>query len=103
MHSEVSVSADHNQQYRIDLEGALPMPHEEARRWLDDEFMRLECEPLRASGKVLLADKVLTVARAAGPDLLSNDDWLLAFARATQGALAKPVVRIDLQTMAISY
>ena len=43
------------------------------------------------------------VARAAGPDLLSNADWLLAFARATQGALAKPVVRIDLQTMAISY
>ena len=103
MHSEVSVSADNNQQYRIDLEGALPMPHEEARRWLDDEFMRLECEPLRASGKVLLADKVLTVARAAGPVVLADPDWFQKFARATHGALAKAIVRIDLPSMAISY
>ena len=103
MHSEVSVKLAANQEYRFDLEGAEPMAHEAGRRWLDDQFIALDCEPLRASGKVLLADKVLTVARAAGPDLLSNADWLLAFARATQGALAKPVVRIDLQTMAISY
>lgn len=103
MHSEVSVSAERNQEFRFDLESVPPMPQDEARRWLDGEFMRLECEPLRASGKVLLADKVLTVARAAGPDLLSDAAWLQSFARATSGALAKPVVRIDLQAMAISY
>lgn len=103
MHSEVSVSADRNQEFRVDLEGATPMPQDEARRWLDDEFTRLECEPLRASGKLLLADKVLTVARAAGPGLLSDQEWLNSFARATNGALGKPVIRIDLQTMAISY
>ena len=60
MHSEVSVTVDRNQEFRFDLEGHEPMPSDVARRWLDDEFMRLECEPLRASGKVLLADKVLT-------------------------------------------
>ena len=103
MHSEVSVSADNNQQYRIDLEGALPMPHEEARRWLDDEFMRLECEPLRASGKVLLADKVLTVARAAGATLLADPAWSGQFARATVAALARPVVRVDVPGMAVSF
>lgn len=103
MHSEVSVSADRNQEFRVDLEGADAMPQDEARRWLDDEFTRLECEPLRASGKVLLADKVLAVARAAEHGLLSDPAWLKSFARATNGALAKPVVRIDLQAMAISY
>ncbi len=103
MHSQVSVSAERNQEFRFDLEGVEPMAQDEARRWLDDEFMRLECEPLRASGKVLLADKVLAVARAAGPSLLGDAQWLKSFALATNGALAKPVVRIDLQTMAISY
>ena len=79
------------------------MPSDVARRWLDDELTRLECEPLRASGKVLLADKVLTVARAAGPVLLADPDWFQKFARATHGALAKAIVRIDLPSMAISY
>ncbi len=103
MHKQVSISADRNQEFRFDLEDVEPMAQEAARRWLDDEFMRLECEPLRASGKLLLADKVLTVARAAGAELLSDQEWLGQFARATNAALAKPVVRIDLQTMAISY
>ena len=84
MHSEVSVTVDRNQEFRFDLEGHEPMPSDVARRWLDDEFMRLECEPLRASGKVLLADKVLTVARAAGPVLLADPDWFQKFARAPQ-------------------
>lgn len=66
MHSEVSVRLAGNQEFRFDLEGAEPMGHEAGRRWLDDQFTALDCEPLRASGKVLLADKVLTVARAAG-------------------------------------
>ena len=103
MHSEVSVTVDRNQEFRFDLEGHAPMPSDVARRWLDDEFMRLECEPLRASGKVLLADKVLTVARAAGPVLLADPDWFQKFARATHGALAKAIMRIVLPSMAISY
>ena len=103
MHSEVSVTLDMHQQFRADLEGAEPMASDIARRWLDDEFTRLECEPLRASGKVLLADKVLTVARNAGPALLADPEWLKDLARAAKGALGKPVVRIDLQSMAISY
>lgn len=44
------------------------MPNEDARRWLDEQFVANECEPLRASGKVLTADKVLALAQAAGED-----------------------------------
>ncbi len=87
----------------MDLQGAEPMAHEAARRWLDDEFIRLECEPLRASGKVLLADKVLTVAHAAGPQLLSDATWFSAFARATSAALARPTVRVDVPAMAVTF
>ena len=63
MHSEVSVALSPQQEFRFDLEGQEPLSNEAARRWLDEQFTQLECEPLRASGKVLLADKVLVVAR----------------------------------------
>ena len=103
MHSEVSVTVDRNQEFRFDLEGHEPMPSDVARRWLDDEFMRLECEPLRASGKVLLADKVLVVAAAAGASLLGDRAWLADFARATSATLARPVVRVDVQSMTVNF
>ena len=103
MHSEVSVTLAQNQQYRFDLEGAEPMTNEAARRWLDDQFTTLDCEPLRASGKVLLADKVLTVARAAGERLLADPAWSRDFARAASAALAKPVVRVDVPGMAVTF
>lgn len=103
MHREVTVTLALNEEFRFDLEHAQPMANEDARRWLDDEFTRLECEPLRASGKVLLADKVLTVAAAAARPLLSDPDWLAQFARATHAVLTKPIVRIDVPSMTISY
>ena len=103
MHSEVIVTLSPDQEFRLDAQGGQPLSHEDARRWLDDEFLRLECEPLRASGKVLTADKVLTVASAAGAPLLSDPVWSLDFARATSAALAKAIVRVDVPAMAISY
>ena len=103
MHSVVTVSLDSSQEFRFELDGVEPMAHEDARRWLDSEFTRMECEPLRASGKVLMADKVLTVAAAAGAPMLGDRAWMADFARATSAALARPVVRVDVQSMTINY
>lgn len=103
MHSEVSVTLSPEQEFRFDLEGQPSMTSEAARRWLDEQFTQLDCEPLRASGKVLLADKVLTVAHAAGAARLADPQWSLAFARAASAALAKPVVRVDIPAMAVSF
>ena len=103
MHSEVSVQLTGNQEFRFDLEGQEPMTHEGGRRWLDDQFTALDCEPLRASGKVLLADKVLTVAQAAGATLLADRQWSSQFARATVAALTRPVVRVDVAAMAVTF
>lgn len=103
MQNEVIVQLSALEEFRLDLAGAEPMAHEAARRWLDDEFTRLDCEPLRASGKVLLADKVLTIAHAAGAALLSDPTWSHAFAQATCGALARPIVRVDVPSMAVTY
>ena len=100
MHSEVSVRLADGQEFRFDLKGAEPMANEAARWWLDEQFTTLDCEPLRASGKVLLADKVLTVARAAGVALMQDPTWSRDFARAASAALATPIVRVD---MAVTF
>lgn len=103
MHSEVTVTLTPEQEFHVDLRGVEPMAHEAARRWLDEQFTTLDCEPLRLSGKVLLADKLLTVARAAGASRLGDADWLQAYARAAIGVMARPVIRIDVPRMTVGY
>ena len=103
MRNEVRVLINEQQEFKFDLDGQPALPHEAARAWLDQQFVELDCEPLRASGKVLLADKVLVVAQAAGARLLSEAAWGAAFARATHAVLDKPVIVIDLALMTISY
>lgn len=103
MRSEVTVRLDAGQEFRFDLDEIQPMPHDLARWWLDDQFVELGCEPLRGSGKVLLADKLITIAQAAGPQLFADTKWAHDFARAASAALSRPVVRIDVPAMTIAY
>jgi hypothetical protein len=103
MRSEVCVTQDERTEWRFELDAAAPMSNAEARDWLDAQFTQLGCEPLRASGKLLLADKVLVVARDAGARLLGDAAWGPQFARAASAALGRPVVRVDLRAMAVSY
>ncbi|MDR1968119.1 MAG: hypothetical protein LBQ32_05430 [Burkholderiaceae bacterium] len=103
MRSEVCVIQDERTEWRFELDPAAPISHAQARDWLDAQFIQLGSEPLRPSGKLLLADKVLMVARDAGPGLLSDAAWGRQFARAASAALGKPVVRIDLRAMTVSY
>lgn len=106
MRCQVIVSWGDHTQYPFDLEEVQPMPHDLARQWLDQQFTEMGCEPLRPTGKLLLADKVLVVAQAAGEARFSQEayrPWANAFARAVSAALAKPVVRIDVPSLSVSY
>ena len=103
MHSEVTVTLAPEQEFHSDLRGVEPLAHEAARRWLDEQFTSLDCEPLRPSGKVLLADKLLTVARAAGGQRFADADWLQAYARAATAVMVRPVVRVDVPSMTVGY
>lgn len=77
---------------------------EQARRWLDEQFVAYDCEPLRASGKVLTADKLLAIADAIGQRGFEQDEALrLAFAQAATAALSRQVVRIDVDARAVTY
>lgn len=79
------------------LHPAAPLPLDEARRWLDQEFIRLGCEPARASGKVLFVDKLLAVAEAAGAPGFGDAGWADSYARAALGALGRDAVRVSLE------
>jgi len=103
MHSEVSVTFKNSPPLRMDLNEVQPMPHDAARAWLDEQFTQMGCEPLRPTGKLLMADKVLVVAQAAGPQQFADAAWAQAFARAASASLAKPVIHIDVPAMAVSY
>lgn len=103
MRSEVTVSFAGTAPVRIDLDKVSPMPPEAARAWLDRQFTEMECEPLRPTGKLLAADKVVVVAEAAGPEKLSDKAWAIEFARAVAATLDKPVVHIDVGARAVSY
>lgn len=101
MRHEVSVSFTGTDRLDIAVDGTQLPTAEQARRWLDDEFVRQDCSPLRASGKVLTADKVLAVASAAGEDGFADATWRQAFANATCAALARPTVVVDLSAMTL--
>ena len=103
MRSEVSVELATGQVFSFDLGEGPPMPQDQARQWLDQQFLRLDCEPLRATGKLLLADKVLVVARDAGPRRLADPEWGLTFARAAAATLGKPVIHVDLTAMTLAF
>ena len=103
MRSEVTVTFKNQPLVRIDLHDAVPLPSEAARRWLDEQFTQMGCEPLRPTGKLLTADKVVVVAEAAGPQKFADAAWALEFARAATAALGKPLVNIDVPSLSISY
>lgn len=103
MRSEISVTFKGLPPVRIDLNEVQPMPHDVARWWLDDQFTQMGCEPLRATGKLLTADKVVVVAEAAGTAKFAEPKWSQEFARAASAALGKPVVHIDVASLSISY
>lgn len=77
--------------------------HDEGRRWLDQAFQANQCEPLRASGKVLTADKLLAIADTVGRARFEADAAFRdGYARAALAAMGKPVVRVDVAAGAVS-
>lgn len=103
MRSEVTVTFKGKDPVQIELSREEPMAPDAARAWFDRQFTEFACEPLRATGKVLTADKVVVVAEAAGAEKFADANWAREFGRATRAALGKDLVHIDVPTLGISY
>ncbi len=74
-----------------------------AREWLDRTYDQFGCVPTRPIGKVLLLDKVLGIADAAGEKHFQRDaEWGRAYAEAVSCALDRTSVEVDVQTRTVS-
>jgi hypothetical protein len=104
MRQLVTVRFPHAREFLFPVAAADLQPADDARRWLDEQFIAEDCEPLRASGKVLTVDKVLALADAVGPERFEADPGFAAdFARAVLAALSRPVVTVDVDGGAVTF
>jgi hypothetical protein len=77
---------------------------EAAREWFDMIWTRLGCEPVRASGKVLLLDKILGVTNALGYEELSgNAGKAHELAIKPAQALDRPRVTVDIPGLHVGF
>ncbi len=79
------------------------LPKDEARMWLDQQYVAFDCAPTRASGKVLVADKLLVVADAAGPKQFADAAWAEQFTAAAAAMTARDLLTIDLPGRSVGY
>jgi hypothetical protein len=103
MQKLIIVMLDKGVEFSFHVPEGSALAHDAARAWLDHQFVTLDCEPLRASGKVLTADKILVVTQAAGAKLLGDAKWAAEYVAAVSTALGKPMIRVDVPAMAITY
>ena len=104
MRQEVFVRFGPRSEFEIPVHAGDALAADQARRWLDEQFTANDCEPLRPSGKVLTADKVLALANGVGPQRFESDPAFRdAFARAVVAALGQAVVRVDVEAGALTY
>lgn len=94
MSAIVKVVFDRHREYEI-IAHALP-DRNEARSWLDDQWEALECESSNPTGKILLLDKILSVARYGGEKhFIDADEWGQRFADVVTTVMGRPVVCVD--------
>ncbi len=102
----VTVSFGKGKEYEFEFSETelLESSPEEARRWLDKEFSELKCEPTNPTGKVLIIDKILGIARCGGEQrFMDGKRWATQFARYTALALGRDLIRVDVDGYTIGY
>ncbi len=74
-----------------------------AREWLDRAYDEFGCVPARPTGKVLLLDKILGIADAAGARHFERDsEWAKSYAQAVSSALDRTGVEVDVEGRTVS-
>jgi len=91
-------------EFRVHESETAGLEREEAQRWLDEQYVNLGCEPINPMGKVLLSDKLLSVARAVGPDPFSKaTDWANSFARCAAVLVGRPNITINVPDTSVGF
>lgn len=103
-HVIVSFGKDRQYEFKLGAGDIGATTVDEARRWFDREFSALDCEVATPTGKVLIIDRILSVAKYAGEERFrEQQNWAEQFARYAALILARDLVRIDVANYAIGY
>jgi hypothetical protein len=77
---------------------------EQARDWFDREFVTLECDVASPIGKVLAADRVLSVAKYSGESRFRSDPaWAQTYATNAAALLDADYIRVDVPAYSIGF
>ncbi len=98
MSSQVVVVFSRGSEYEFAVPDAqiAALGHDEAHRWLDQQWLDLDCVTTNPVGKVLLLDKILGIARNGGEKhFASADEWARRFACAVATLLDRRAIRVD--------
>lgn len=102
-HVVVSFSKDKQLTYKFDST-AIGATQDEARLWFNQQFQELGCDVATPTGKVLIVDRILSVAKYAGEARFGDaSGWGDRFARNAAMILGREVIRVDVANYAIGY
>ena len=73
-------------------------------RWFDREYAELDCQASSPVGKVLVIDKILSVAKFSGEQrFVADAAWARDYARHAAHLLGRDRVRVDVGNASINF
>lgn len=106
MGCHVTIVAGSGERYEFELHDAelAGMEARAAQEWLGREFEAAGCVPTNPVGKLLLADKILCLAKTQKEAAYAEPSpWVKQFVRAAAAAIGRAVLTIDLANHALGY
>ncbi|MGE5386422.1 MAG: hypothetical protein ACM3SV_11120 [Betaproteobacteria bacterium] len=102
-HVIVSFNKDKQYEYKFGT-STIGATQEGARQWFNQQFETLGCDVVTPTGKVLIVDRILSVAKYAGEERFKTDPaWSETFAKNAAMILGRDVIRVDVAAYAIGY
>jgi hypothetical protein len=103
-HITVNLSNGDSHEFELSDADLAGMDARQAQDWLGREFEAAGCVPTNPVGKLLLADKVLVLARTQPEQGFAQPTpWVRDYLRATACAIGRAVITIDLAKHSLGY
>ena len=103
MQYEVALRFNATQQISIVINKQKVLSCEQAKQWLESQCVQLKAAPLRDTGPMRTADKIIAVALAAGQQrYISDVEFTHSYAGAAAGILACASLKIDVENKQVS-
>jgi hypothetical protein len=106
MGCHVTVVAESGERYEFELHDAdlAGLDARQAQDWLGREFEAAGCVPTNPVGKLLLADKILCLAKTQKEAAYAEPSpWVKQFVRVAAAAIGRAVLTIDLGAHSLGY